>query len=76
MLDDIHPTSNWVVETRPPEFDSDEDIDVGLEFDLQVEGQLNADPLVAGPCPTPSPPVVATSTSSSQPRRKHIACLS
>ena len=35
---------------------------------------LNADPLVAGP--VPSPPVAAVGTSSSQPRRRHITRLS
>ena len=66
MLEDIDPTSDWVEETCPPEFDSDEDIGVGMDFDTQVEAMLNADPLVAGP--VLSPPVADAGTSSSQPR--------
>ena len=65
MLEDIDPTSDWVVESCPPEFDSDEDIGVGMDFDTQIEPLLNANPLLAGP--VPSPPVVAAGTSSSQP---------
>ena len=74
VLEDIDPTSNWVVDSCPPEFDSDEDIGVGMDFDTQVETLLNADPLVAGPVPSPS--VAAADTSSSQPRRRHITRLS
>ena len=36
VLEDIDPTLDWVVETCPPEFDSDEDIGVGIDFDTQV----------------------------------------
>ena len=74
MLEDIDPTSDWVVESCPPEFDSDEDIGVGMDFNTQVEAMLNADPLVADPIP--SPLVAGAGTSSSQPRRRHIARLS
>ncbi len=76
MLEDIDPTSDWVVESHLVEFDSDEDI--GLALHLQMEGlvehnvQLNADSLV--PCQAPSPPIAGTS--STQPRRKHISPLS
>ena len=63
MLEDIDPTSDWVVESCPPEFDSDEDIGVGMDFNTQVEALLNANPLVAGP--VPSPPVAYVGTSSS-----------
>ena len=65
VLEDIDPTSNWVVESCPLEFDSDEDIGVGMDFDTYAEPLLNADPLVAGPVPTPSPLVLAADTSSS-----------
>ena len=34
VLEDIDPTSDWVVESRPPEFDPDEDLDE-LEHPLQ-----------------------------------------
>jgi len=67
VLEDIDPTSYWVVESHPTEFGSDEDI--GIDLDLQIEAlaevaakhnvQLNADPLV--PSPAPSPPVASTS---------------
>ena len=44
VLEDIDPTSDWVVESRPPEFDPDEDLDeLELEHPLQ-HVQLNADP--------------------------------
>ena len=45
MLDDIDPTSDWVVETQPPEFG--DDIDVELENLLDVP--LDADPLLSMP---------------------------
>ena len=76
MLEDIDPTSNWVVESDPTEFDSDEDIH--LDLDLHMEAlvepkvQLNADPLV--PVLAPSPPVAGKS--STQPQHRHIARLS
>ena len=74
VLEDIDPKSDWVVETCPPEFDSDEDIGVGMDFDTQVEVMLNANPLVADPIP--SPPVAGADTSSSQPQRRRITRLS
>ena len=69
MLEDIDPTSDWVVETCPPEFDSD----VGFDFDLEVEAMLTADPLVADP--VPSQRVAGAGTSYSQPRRRRITRL-
>ena len=51
------------MEAHPPEFDSNEDIDVGFNFDLQVEAQLNADPLIATAGLGPSPSVAAVGTS-------------
>ena len=74
VLEDIDPTSDWVVETCPPEFDTDEDIGVGNDFDTQLEAMLNADPLVADP--VPSHPVAGAGTSSSQPRRRRMTRLS
>jgi len=53
VLEDIDPTSDWVVESRPVEFDPDEDLDVDLDMETSVElehivqlqpVQLNADP--------------------------------
>ena len=45
VLDDIDPNSDWVVETQPPEFG--DDIDVELEELLDV--LLDADPLLSMP---------------------------
>ena len=45
VLDDIDPNSEWVVETQPPEFG--DDIDVELEDLLDVP--LDADPLLPMP---------------------------
>eukprot|EP00253_Pinus_taeda_P027527 PITA_27527 len=56
VLEDIYPTSDWVVVSLPREFEPDEDID--LDLDLEMEAllehnvQLNADPLVLGPTPS------------------------
>ena len=64
VLEDIDPTSYWVVESRAPEFDPDEDLDelgLGLEHQLQPV-QLNADP---------DPPVLPASIS--QPARTPVA---
>jgi hypothetical protein len=41
VLDDVDPTSNWVVETHPPEFD-----DHDLEMELAGQAQMDADPLL------------------------------
>jgi len=44
VLEDIDPTSDWVVESCPPEFDRE----TSLDFDLDMEAtMLNVDPLVA-----------------------------
>jgi hypothetical protein len=45
VLDDVDPTPDWVVETHPPEFDVDHD----LEVDGAGQVQMDADPLL-GPC--------------------------
>ena len=71
VLEDIDPTSDWVVESRPPEFDPDEDLDeLEVEHPLQPI-QLNADPnppaLVSQPARSRTPVVGA---SSAQPRQK------
>ena len=48
VLEDIDPTSNWVVESHPAEFDPDEDLDLDLDIEASVEiehvVQLNANP--------------------------------
>ena len=41
VLDDIDPNSEWVVETQPPEFDDD--------IDVELEDLLDADPLLSMP---------------------------
>eukprot|EP00253_Pinus_taeda_P001619 PITA_01619 len=76
VLEDIDPTSDWVVENHPAEFDSDEDLDLDLQVEASLEHivQLNADPLVPALGPTPSPPV--TGASFAQPRQKRISRLS
>eukprot|EP00253_Pinus_taeda_P027219 PITA_27219 len=48
VLEDIDPTLDWVVESRPSEFDPDEDLHLDLDIETSVElehvVQLNADP--------------------------------
>ena len=56
VLEDVDPTSDWVVEAQSPEFDIDYDLEVAMELvDDAVEDQLHADPLVVkgprGPIP-------------------------
>ena len=79
VLEDIDPTSDWVVESRPTEFDPDEDLDeldLGLEHQLQLV-QLNADPdppaSVSQPARTP---VVGASSAQPRQKRSHISTLS
>eukprot|EP00253_Pinus_taeda_P028702 PITA_28702 len=70
VLEDIDPTSDWVVESCPIEFDPNEDLglDLDLETSAEVEHvQLNADPPASVSQPTRTPVVGA---SSSQPRQK------
>ena len=45
VLDDIDPTSDWVVETREPKFDSNFDI----ELDAANHVTMEADPLLPVP---------------------------
>jgi len=74
VLEDIDPTSDWVVESCPPEFDRES----SLDFDLDMEAtMLNVDPLVANPVPGHLVAAAAgTGTSSSQPRRRRVTHLS
>ena len=44
VLDDVDPTSDWVAETHPPEFDVDYDWEV--ELDEVGKIQMDADPLL------------------------------
>lgn len=79
VLEDIDPTSDWVVESHLAEFASDEDMDCELQTIASLEHnvQLNVDldPLVpASASELASPPVAGTS--SAQPRQKRISRLS
>eukprot|EP00253_Pinus_taeda_P024556 PITA_24556 len=73
VLEDIDPTSDWVVESHPTEFDPNEDLDLDLDIEASVElehvVQLNADPdplaSVSQPARTP-----VAGASSTQPRQK------
>jgi hypothetical protein len=42
VLDDVDPTSDWAVETHPPEFD----VDYDSEVELAGQVQMDADPLL------------------------------
>eukprot|EP00253_Pinus_taeda_P023368 PITA_23368 len=61
LLEDIDPTSDWVVQSCPTEFDPDEDLDLDLDIKTSVElehaVELNVDPnppaLVSQPARTP-----------------------
>eukprot|EP00253_Pinus_taeda_P009791 PITA_09791 len=77
VLEDIDPTSDWVVESCPAEFDPGEDfgLDIDLELDAAVQHvQLNADPSASVSQPARTP----TSSSQPEPRQKcsRIATLS
>eukprot|EP00253_Pinus_taeda_P004371 PITA_04371 len=73
VLEDIDPTSDWVVESRPAEFYPDEDLYLDLDIEASVElehvVQLNANPdppaAVSQPARTP-----VAGASSTQPRQK------
>jgi hypothetical protein len=75
VLEDIDPTSDWVVESRPPEFDPDEDLDE-LEHPLQPV-QLNADPNPPASVSQPTrTPVVGASSAQPRQKRSRISTLS
>jgi len=44
VLDDVDPTSDWVAETHPPEFDVDYDWEVELDEARKI--QMDADPVL------------------------------
>eukprot|EP00253_Pinus_taeda_P031911 PITA_31911 len=82
VLEDIDPTSDWVVESHPTEFDLDEDLDLDLDMEASLEHDvyLNADPeppvlptSVSHPARTP---VAGTSFAQPQQKRSHISSLS
>jgi hypothetical protein len=41
VLDDVDPTSDWVAETHPPEFDVDYDLEVELAGQVQMGCRSN-----------------------------------
>ena len=45
VLDDIDPKSEWVVETQPPEFG----VDLDVEMENLLDVPLDADPLLSMP---------------------------
>eukprot|EP00253_Pinus_taeda_P005938 PITA_05938 len=77
VLEDIDPTSDWVVESFPAEFDPDEDF--GLDFDLETSAEVQHVQLNADPSASVSQ-LARTPASSSQPeprqKRSRIATLS
>eukprot|EP00253_Pinus_taeda_P030349 PITA_30349 len=84
VLEDIDPTSDWVVESRLAEFDPDEDLDLDLDIETSVElehvvqpVQLDVDPnppaSVSQPVRTP---VVGASSAQPRQKRNHISTLS
>eukprot|EP00253_Pinus_taeda_P007875 PITA_07875 len=81
VLEDIDPTSGWVVESRPAEFDLDEDRDLDLDIETSVDlehvVQLNADPnppaLVSQRARTP---VVGASSAQPRQKRNRVSTLS
>ena len=77
VLEDIDPTSDWVVESRPPEFDPYEDLDE-LEHVVQLQlVQLNADPNPPASVSQPArTPVVGASSAQPRQKRSRICTLS
>jgi len=81
VLEDIDPTSNWVVESHPTEFASDEDMDFELYTITSLEHnvQLNADPDPLVPASTSqpaSPPIAGTSSAQRRQKNNRISRLS
>eukprot|EP00253_Pinus_taeda_P030681 PITA_30681 len=80
VLEDIYPTSDWVVESCPAEFDPDEDLGLYLDLETSAEVehvQLNANPPASVSQPARTP-VVGASSAQPEPRQKRsrIATLS
>ena len=86
VLEDIDPTSNWVVESCPAEFDPDEDLDLDLDMETSIELehvvqlqpiQLNANPNPPASVSQPArTPVVGASSAQPQQKRSRISTLS
>eukprot|EP00253_Pinus_taeda_P019344 PITA_19344 len=81
VLEDIDPTSDWVVESHPAEFYFDEDLDLDLqgEASLEHDVQLNADPdplVLASASQLASPPIAGASSAQPRQKRNDISHLS
>lgn len=77
VLEDIDPTSDWVVESRLPEFDPDEDLDELDVGDPLQRVQLNADPNPPASVSQPArTPVVGASSAQPRQKRSRISTLS
>jgi hypothetical protein len=70
-LDDVDPTSDWVVETHPPEFDDDHD----LEMELAGQAQMDADPLLGPRSLIPVSDVAGPSGTAGSRSRCCIPCV-
>eukprot|EP00253_Pinus_taeda_P035513 PITA_35513 len=78
VLEDIDPTSDWVMESHPAEFDLDEDLDFDIdeEASLEHDVQLNAD---LDPQPQPQrarTPIAGVSSAQPQQKCSRISSLS
>eukprot|EP00253_Pinus_taeda_P012563 PITA_12563 len=81
VLEDIDPTSDWVVESHPAEFDPDEDLDLDLDIETSVElehvVQWNAEPNPLASVSQPArTPVVGASSAQPRQKRSRISTLS
>eukprot|EP00253_Pinus_taeda_P006075 PITA_06075 len=81
VLEDVDPTLDWVVESRPTEFDPDEDLHLDLDIETSVEVehvvQLNADPNPPASVSQPArTPVVGASSAQPRQKRSRISTLS
>jgi hypothetical protein len=68
VLDDVDPTSDWVAETHPPEFDVDHDI----EMELAGQAQMDADPLLGHCSSIPVSDIAGPSGTAGRRSRCHI----
>jgi len=71
VLDDVDPTSDWVAETHPPEFDDDHD----LEMELAGQAQMDADPLLGPRGSIPVSDMAGPSGTAGSRSRCRIPCV-